>query len=431
MRAPQRPVARAGAVLLILALLATAARAEPRGGGRRGPPRDRGPKKYSIEQATSERAQLHTLAFSGLAFLTGDFGASTFLPPGKVCDFFGFQYMRDIDAEEKGHNPLFLNRVAGNVMRTLDEAQHQQFLDLAAEQGPQLEQLARMRLPVIRAFHLEADGKRPKRSKGLNREAVVEAVGQIFRFDAELSLRRAEVMAGVWRSLSAEQKRTLGAMKFGDFDTWSDVDPHDEMRRRTRRQTHLVRVAYMTYASEFFSWTAGSLEADTYFCPERHATYFGGFYMKDMPAMGRRDYDISTTITGESGRTFVDEILEAKQRALLTGVIERQRPGLLAIVEIRRGIAVELRKLLDGKKADRARVLKLGERYGRLDGELSWDAAVALAKINATLTDEQRADLKRLRNLAGYDSAAYYLYSRPGRTRLDVEQAAAALFFAP
>ena len=57
-----------------------------------------GPQKYSIEQAVSDNAQLHTIAFSGLAFITGDFGAATFIPPGKVCDFFGFQYMRDIDA---------------------------------------------------------------------------------------------------------------------------------------------------------------------------------------------------------------------------------------------------------------------------------------------------------------------------------------------
>ena len=53
--------------------------------------------QYSIEQAASDNAQLHTIAFNGLAFLTGDFGADTFLPPGKVCDFSGFQYMRDID----------------------------------------------------------------------------------------------------------------------------------------------------------------------------------------------------------------------------------------------------------------------------------------------------------------------------------------------
>jgi len=38
---------------------------------RRPPPP---PGSYSIEQATSDRAQLHTIAFDGLAFLTGSFG---------------------------------------------------------------------------------------------------------------------------------------------------------------------------------------------------------------------------------------------------------------------------------------------------------------------------------------------------------------------
>jgi hypothetical protein len=42
---------------------------------------------YSIEQAVSDRAQLNTIAFDGLAFLTGGFACNTFLPPGKVADF--------------------------------------------------------------------------------------------------------------------------------------------------------------------------------------------------------------------------------------------------------------------------------------------------------------------------------------------------------
>ena len=60
----------------------------------------------------SDQAQLHTIAFDGLAFLTGDFGFDTFLPPGKVSDYFGFQYMRDIDAKGGGHNTSFLTRIA-------------------------------------------------------------------------------------------------------------------------------------------------------------------------------------------------------------------------------------------------------------------------------------------------------------------------------
>jgi hypothetical protein len=41
----------------------------------------------------------------------------------------------------------------------------------------------------------------------------------------------------------------------------------------------------MTYAGDIYSWYAGSVEADVYFCPERQGTYFGSFYLKDTPVM--------------------------------------------------------------------------------------------------------------------------------------------------
>ncbi len=185
--------------------------------GRRG--NSEGSQRYSLEQAVSDNAQLHTIAFSGLAFLTGDFGASTFIPPGKVCDYFGFQYMRDIDVAEKGHNPMFLNRVAGNVLHVLNDEQKQIFLDLAERQAKQLEVLAKMRLPLIRAFHMQSEGRIPAGSDGLNKAAVIQHVGDIFAYDAQLSLRRAEAMAKVFLSLTSEQKAYFAKMKFGDFNT--------------------------------------------------------------------------------------------------------------------------------------------------------------------------------------------------------------------
>jgi arylsulfatase A len=56
------------------------------------------------------------------------------MPPGKVCDFFGFQYIGYTDAAGKGHNPMFLNRAAGNVLHILNEEQKQKLLDLALGQ---------------------------------------------------------------------------------------------------------------------------------------------------------------------------------------------------------------------------------------------------------------------------------------------------------
>ncbi len=369
------------------------------------------PGQYSLEQAISDRAQLHTIAFSGLAFITGDFSASTFIPPGKVCDFFGFQYMRDIDAAGKGHNPVFLNRVVGNVMRVLNVEQRQLFLDLAETQTKELETLAWKRLPLIKAFHRELDGKRPGDSTGLNRDAVVQYVGGLFALDAELSYARAETFGKVATSLTAKQKEYLGKMKFGEFNTWPDVDERDSI---IRGKPHLFNVAYMTYGSEFFSWYAGSLDADTYFCPERHGTYFGSFYLKDMPAMGKRDFDISTAITGNTGESFLG-LLNAGQRREISRIIDRQRKPLQEIVEVRRAIAMELRKFLKGQQADKNNVLALGRRYGELDGELSWLYATAFAKVNSTLTADQRAALLKLHNTDHYRTAPAYLYSSPMR----------------
>ncbi|MEI6562875.1 MAG: Spy/CpxP family protein refolding chaperone [bacterium] len=375
---------------------------------------------YSLDQAISDRAQLSTIAFSGLAFLTGDFGGATFMPPGKVCDYFGFQYMRDIDAAGKGHNPMFLSRVAANVMHILNEGQRKMFEDLAAEQAPQFEQLALKRMPLIKAFHRERDGDIPPGTTGLSRDAIIRYVGDFYAYDAELSYRRAEVFGKVVTSLTPDQKAYLGKMKFGDFNTWPEMDERSALKRQASGVSKFYNVAYMTYASEFFSWTAGSITADVYFCPERHGTYFGGFYMKDMPAMGKRNYDISTAVTGDSGENFLN-LLNVEQRANITSITELQKKPLAEMVEVRTAMSSELRKFLGGGQADKLKVLALGRRYGELDGEMSWMYAMAFAKVNRTLMPEQRAAMNKLRNLDGYQSAPAFLYSSPMQTLPEIQ----------
>lgn len=370
--------------------------------------------QYTIYQAISERAQLSTIAFSGLAFLTGDFGAATFMPPGKVCDFFGFQYMRDIDAAGKGHNPMFLTRIAGDVLSILNANQRQLLSDLAAEQAGQFEKLAFERMPLIKAFQRAKDGEIPDGSSGLNLASVKAYAGKFYTFDAELSFRRAEVFGKVVNSLSSEQKATFARMKFGDFNTWPDLDEREALKRQNPTSSRFFTVAYMTFASEFFSWYAGSTTADTYFCPERHGTYFGSFYMKDMPAMNKRNYNISTAVTGDSGETFI-EILTPSQRVHITTIPERQKALLAQVVKVREAISVELRKFLGGGTANRATILALGKYYGELDGEMSYIYASAYSQVGRTLTAEQKAQFVKLRNLDGYVSAPAYLYSNPLR----------------
>lgn len=384
---------------------------------------------YTLEQAVSDSAQLHTIAFSGLAFITGDYGASTFIPPGKVCDYFGFQYMRDIDQGMAGHNPKFLSRVAGNVLRTLGADQLKDFQALAAEQSPQYVELAQMRLPVIKAFWDNLQGSVPQGSKGLNEAAVKKAVGDIFARDGEMSYRRAEVMGKVARSLTPGQKEFFAKVKFGDFATWPAVDEREEMRKIGPRKSKMESVAFMTYASEFYSWYAGSVEADTYFCPERHGTYFGGFYMKDMPAMGKRDFDISLSRTSDSGRDFL-ETLNSEQKSQIRSVIELQRSALKEAVELRRKISIELRKFLAGQVPDKAAVVSMCRKYGELDGRMSWLYATAFARVNKTLTDDQRTRLMKIRDLDEYKSAPYYVYADAARDQPPLKSAD-ALFFPP
>lgn len=367
-----------------------------------------GGQKYSLEQALSDKAQLNTIAFDGLAFLTGDFGYDTFLPPGKVSDYFGFQYMRDIDARGGGHNTNFLTRIAYNMLSILGDEQKAQLLALAKAQQDDIRRYAQMRLPLIKAFRLNLEGKLPAGSSGLARQAVLSYSADLYALDGKLSYERAKVMAAVLRSLTPAQKTALSKLKFGDSGTWPEVaEPLDR-----RSMSHEVNVAVMTYASEMFSWYAGSLEADVYFCPERHGMYFGGFGMKTAPAMGKRDYSISTSLTGNSGEALL-ATLNDSQRRHITALPETQRRDLQEIVRVRRDIATELRRFLKGETADQSRVLALSRRYGELDGQLSYLYGAAFAKVGQSLSPQQKQSLQALRQVDPKEPKGPFLYSTP------------------
>jgi Spy/CpxP family protein refolding chaperone len=368
--------------------------------------RQQGGQKYTLEQAVSDKAQLNTIAFDGLAFMTGNFCSDTFLPPGKVSDYFGFQYMRDIDAGERGHNTSFLTRVASNVISVWNDDQKAKFIALGQEQEGQIRDLALKRLPLIKAFCRQLDGDFPKGSEGLSREAVMKYSGQMWELDGTIAYERARVTGAVIQGLDDKQKAYLGKLKFGDYSSWPDIP--EQLDKRS--MSHGTHVAVMTYASEMFSWYAGSVDADVYFCPERHGTYFGSFYLKDMPAMGKKDYSISTSLTGDSGESFL-AALTSEQRQLITSIVDLQRNDLAEIVKIRREISTELRKFIAGQAADKDKVLTLSRRYGQLDGELSWYYATHFAAVHKTLTAEQKTKLMKLRNLDDYPCSGAFVYS--------------------
>ncbi|MFG6467603.1 hypothetical protein [Roseateles sp. BYS87W] len=373
------------------------------------PPGER--QRYSLEQAMSDRAQLHTLAFSGLAFLTGNFAADTFLPPGKVSDYFGFQYLRDTDAVEGGHSPAFLTRIAFNTLAILSPEQRAVLIDAARAQAADVRRFGLLRLPLIKAFRQTLERTGPAARSPLNRSAVLAHSAALYALDGQIAWARAEAMARVIRSLSPTQREQFARLKFGDSRTWPDAPEPPERRSLP----HELDVALMTHASELFAWQGGGLDADTYFCPERHAMYFGGFGLKTAPALGKQDFSISTALTGDAGATFLS-LLSGPQRALVEALPEQQRATLQEIATVRRQIATELRRLLTGEPADRSRVLALSRRYGELDGDLSFRAAQAFAQIGQTLTLSQRTELQALRDRSPHDARdpkGPFLYAAP------------------
>jgi hypothetical protein len=359
--------------------------------------------QYSLEQAMDDNAQLTTIAFSGLAFLTGSAGADTFFPPGKVADFFGFQYMRDVDTAGYGHNTTFLSTVANNVLSILNTQQKAKLIALAKKQAPLYVNFAYNRFPLMNAFRRNLEGNVPSGSAGLSSQAVSQYTADLYKTDADLSYNRAVTVGQIINSFTSDQKAYLAKMKFNDSSTWPKVAEDQTLKKGMINNEF---VAVMTYASELFSWYKGSIQADVYFCPERHGTYFGGFYMKDYPAMNNPNYFISTSTTGDKGKAFL-ETLNADQRALITTIIAEQKPALVEIAKIRTTVATELRKAMAGGTINKSKVYSLIERYGELDGQMSGLYAARFAAVNKTLTDAQRVALVKLRDLSVVPQGAY------------------------
>lgn len=367
-----------------------------------------GDQAYTMEQTLSDQAQEATIAFDALAFLTGQACSDTFLPPGKVADYAGFQYLRDNDATQMGHNTDFVTRVSDNVLITLNDDQLAQFVALSKTEAPLSSHYGYMRFPLTKAFRAQLEGTIPTGSSGLDKAAVMAYSAELYDVDASISLERAKTYASVIRSLNQTQRAYLDKMASGGILSSPVVDASAVLKNSGQDNS----VAMRTYASEMFAWYAGNVDSDVYFCPERQATYFGSFYMKDLPAMGNPDYSISTTLTGDSGEAFLNALTDT-QREKITSLVDLQRADLNEIVAKRKAIATELRSALTGDTIDENLVRSLSARYGELDGEISYYYATHFAEVGKTTTSEQKQKMIALRNLEGYVCEGAYLYSQP------------------
>jgi hypothetical protein len=365
---------------------------------------------YNIEQAISDKAQGMTIAYDALASMTGDLGADSFFPPGKVADFWGFQYLRDNDPSEMGHAGDFLTSAAMNTLTNLTAEQRSKLVALATSQVNQINDYGYKRFVLIDAFRRLIEGDLPTGATGLSLDAVKAYSAELYRLDGEISFARAELMGQIINEMSTEQKAYFDAMVGKGMLEWPTVQEPSDIQGLDRE----VKVAVMTYAADMLSWYAGSVDADVYFCPERHGTYFGSFYLKDIPAMSNPSYAIPTDLTGNMGDAML-ATLNSDQAALITGLVDIQRPSLLGIVETREQISIELRKFLAGGTADEAKILDLMTRYGEIYGKIIYNLAVNFAQVNQTLTEDQKTQIMALREeMLGdlmYPTGAY-LYSQ-------------------
>ena len=62
------------------------------------------------------------------------FCSDSFLPPGELADFFGFQYHRDNDQSAMGHSGDYLTGAANNVLYILSTDQKAELVTLAKNQ---------------------------------------------------------------------------------------------------------------------------------------------------------------------------------------------------------------------------------------------------------------------------------------------------------
>jgi len=384
----------------------------PKNEPRSGPKAQRGGDNISIDQAVSDEAQRNTISFDGLAFVTGDLCSDSFLPPGKVADFSGFQYLRDTDPTNLGHNTDFVTIIAANMLNILTKSQIAELITLAKTQISLIDDYGYKRFPLMKAFRRLIEGDIPKGSSGLDKSAVMAYSAELYRVDGEISYGRAKALGSILRSFTIEQKARLDALKklngVGNW-TWNSRQRNPAENLRLEKE---VNVAVMTYASEMYSWYAGSVEADTYFCPERQGTYFGSFYMKDAPAMAAGPgFTIPSNLTGSMGAAFLNS-LNATQAALISGLVDIQRDDLLAIVETRRAISSELRKFIETDSVSESKVLSLAEKYGQLDGAISYQYAANFTAVNRSLNSSQRSNLKAIRESWNKISCSgAYLYS--------------------
>ena len=167
--------------------------------------------EMNMDNTLSEDAQRNTIAFDGLAFLTGSLGSDSFFPPGKVADFWGFQYLRDNDPSNMGHNTDFLTRAANNMLYVLTDDQRQQLITLAKSQVSSINQYGLRPFRPDGRLPPQPHGQHPRRQHRIElrrRQGLLRTVVSSRRAD---QLRACTGHGPILASLTSTQRSYLNA----------------------------------------------------------------------------------------------------------------------------------------------------------------------------------------------------------------------------
>ncbi|MCP3662460.1 MAG: hypothetical protein GY696_08205, partial [Gammaproteobacteria bacterium] len=304
---------------------------------------------------------------------------------------------------------------------------------LANNQTDTVEEYGYKRFVLIEAFQRLLDNDIPTGTTGLDTDAVKDFTGDLYVVDADISYSRAKVIGGIIAALNDSQKSELTALHTAfytlfnntaaggsiDSSSWPEATEMDISGLTNRDDKVLVG----TYASQLFSWYIGSVYADTYFCPERHGTCFGSFYLKDIPpVMSTSAVNIDTELTANMGAALID--LLGDQSTLITSIADLQRSALATIVEVREDIATKFRLFIDNGTPTYDDVVAMVQEYGEAEGEMIYYYATQFVAVENILTEAQRANITAMRteyyerfpeyqaNSSAYDCSGAWLYAK-------------------
>jgi len=287
----------------------------------------------------------------------------------------------------------------------------------------------------MKAFRRLLENDLPDGADGLDESAVMEFSAVLYEIDGEISYARATVIGGILADFTDVQRTALTELE-AEFNAlfeaagpggtianedWPAANPVD----LSGLEVEDGRVLVSTYAGQLYSWYLGSIEGDTYFCPERHGTYFGSFYMKDIPPFTATEgVTIDEGVTAEMGTAFLNA-MDHTQEELVTGLVDTQRTALYSIVSKREEISEKLRLFMDGVPVEKNEVLALVREYGEYDGEIVYNYATSFAAVGNTLTADQAETLTGIRtdyyerfpayqeDTSVYDCTGAWLFSSP------------------